>query len=92
MKIILVAILLIIGIAFAVRDYQDGHLCDAIFAAEGGLKAKYLYGITSVPYSNIKDARQICMNTIRNQRTRHRKHKCGLTYIECLAKRYCPYD
>ncbi len=70
--------------------YTDNQIADAIFKAEGGYKATYLYGIRSVKYSDEADARRICKNTIRNQRRRHDNHDCGLTFIECLSKRYCP--
>ena len=92
MRLLLCIIVLGLVLLFVTRGIRDQELCNAIFIAEGGLEAKYLYGITSVPYDDIKEAREICLRTIRNQKKRHRAHECGLTYLECLAKRYCPYD
>lgn len=69
--------------------YVD-KLVDAIFQAEGGYKADYLYGIRSVSYRDEAEARRICMNTVVNQVKRHSAHDCGLSYFECLANRYAP--
>jgi len=71
-------------------SFTNEEIANAIFKAEGGYKATYLYGIRSVPYEDEAEARRICLNTIRNQRKRHANHECDLTYLECLAKRYCP--
>jgi len=68
----------------------DEGLADAIFKAEGGHKATWLYGIKSVSYTDEADARRICLNTIRNHRKRHAKHTCGVEFVECLGNRYCP--
>ena len=70
--------------------YSDEKIADAIWLAEGSEKAKFTYGIRSISYKNKAEARQICLNTIRNQRKRHSRHNCGKTYLECLAERYCP--
>ena len=51
----------------------DENLADAIFKAEGGYKATYLYGIVSVPYKDEAEARQICINTINNNKKRFEK-------------------
>ncbi len=75
--------------AFAI-NYTNEEIADAIFKAEGGMKAQYWYGIRSVKYDSLKEARKICLNTIRNQRKRHSKHNCELTYLECLHNRYAP--
>lgn len=72
--------------------YTDIEICDAIFRAEGSYKATYLYGIRSMKYKDEADARQICLNTIRNNRRRFAEygHKQYSTYLEFLASRYCP--
>ena len=70
--------------------YSPSEIADAIFWAEGGYKAKYYYGIVSVKYNDIHEARQICLNTIKNHYKRHLRHDCGLDYLVCLSKRYCP--
>ena len=71
---------------------SDEQIVNAIFKAEGGYKATYLYGIRSVKYKDEADARQICLNTIRNNRKRYADYgyKTYDTYLEFLASRYCP--
>ena len=70
--------------------YTDEQLANAIFKAEGGYKARYLYGIVSVKYSNEAEARRICLNTIRNNRARFENQEKFDDYLEFLASRYCP--
>jgi hypothetical protein len=75
-----------------VKGYSDAQYCQAIFKAEGGFKAKYLYGIRSVPYNGIREAKQICLKTIRHNRKRYLQygHKRYKTFIQFLASVYCP--
>jgi len=87
--ILMAAFLLISNFAFA---YTDQELADAIFKAEGGYKAKYLYGIRSVKYRDEQEARQICLNTIRNNRIRFRQQNKYDDYLEFLASRYAPLN
>lgn len=68
------------------------RLADAIFLAEGGYHATYLYGIRSVPYKSIEDARRICINTIKNNLKRFKKQDKYDDYLEFLASRYCPVN
>ena len=75
-------------------EIDDIRLCNAIYKAEGGSSATYLYGIRSVRYGSEQEARRICLNTIRNNHKRyadygHKKHD---TYLEFLASRYCPLN
>lgn len=74
------------------EHYTDDEFADAIFEAEGGEKAKYLYGIMSVRYKGEADARRICLNTIRDNRKRYAEygHKEYPTFLEFLASRYAP--
>lgn len=74
------------------ENWTNNQIATAIFYAEGGYKAQYLYGIRSVKYTNINDARKICLNTIRNNRKRYIQYgyKKYNTYLEFLASRYCP--
>ncbi|MFA5298149.1 MAG: hypothetical protein WC389_08085 [Lutibacter sp.] len=75
----------------AIADIPDNNdLADAIFQAEGGYKAEYLYGIRSVKYKDEADARRICLNTIRNNKVRFLKQDKYKDYLEFLANRYCP--
>lgn len=65
---------------------------DAIFKAEGGYKAQYLYGIRSVKYKDEAEARKICKNTVYNTLVKYRETRCqtGYSDLECIARRYCP--
>ncbi len=90
MQTLIKSIILLLFLPSLAYAWSDSELCQAIFQAEGGLKAQYAYGIRSVRYKDLAEARRICLNTIHNQRIRHNKHSCGLSYLECLANRYCP--
>ena len=72
------------------QDYTDEQIVNAIYHAEGGAKATFAYGIRSVPYRDIKEARRICFNTVRNNRKRFAKQGKYTDYIEFLGSRYCP--
>lgn len=76
------------------REHTNTEIVDAIFHAEGGVKAKYKYGIRSVKYADEKEARKICFNTVRNNRKRFADygHKKYSTFIEFLGSRYCPTE
>lgn len=90
--IILVCMVSFSSFSFAEPTYTDQEIVNAIYRAEGGENAQYLYGIRSVKYDNANEARQICFNTVRNQRKRHKAHTCNLSFLECLARRYCPIN
>jgi len=72
------------------QDIDVERLADAIWLAEGGLKAEYAYGIRSIKYNDIDHARQICINTIKNNIKRFQKQTEYKDYLEFLASRYCP--
>jgi hypothetical protein len=74
------------------QDWSDEEIVNAIYQAEGGAKAQYLYGIRSVKYESPEEARRICFNTVRNNRKRFADYgnKNFKTYLEFLASRYCP--
>lgn len=71
---------------------EENKLADAIYLAEGGKKAQYPYGITSIVCSSDKECRRICINTIRNNKVRYNNYGYlhYSTYLEFLASRYCP--
>ena len=71
-------------------DYSNDEIADAIYKAEGGSKAKIAYGILSVKVKDAQEARQVCINTIRNNRVRFANQNKFTDYIEFLASRYCP--
>lgn len=89
-----IAILVLLAIFFLsmarAEEYSDEQIVNAIYHAEGGAKASFAYGIRSIPYRNIKDARRICFNTVRNNRKRFIKQNKYSDYLEFLASRYCP--
>ncbi|KKM13437.1 hypothetical protein LCGC14_1716180 [marine sediment metagenome] len=71
-------------------SHDDYRLARAIYFAEGGLRADYLFGIRSVNYDTPREAWEICLRTIANQRIRHAEHTHPISYLDCLAKRYAP--
>ncbi len=71
-------------------SFSNEQIVNAIFYAEGGYKAEYLYGIRSIPYKDIAEARQICLNTVRNNRKRFAQQTKYTDFIEFLGSRYCP--
>lgn len=87
--ILFILFILIHSICWA-GTFTDTQLCNAIFLAEGGYKAQYLYGIRSVHYKDETEARKICLNTIRNNRKRFLNQTKYKDYLEFLANRYCP--
>ena len=88
-----ITLILILG-AFCLTCWgaADEEIAQAIYKSEGGLLASKPYGILSVPCDSKESCKVICLNTIRNQRVRHSDHDCGLSYMECLAKRYSPVE
>ena len=88
----IISFFIISALSTSAFAYTDIQYADAIFKAEGGRKAKYLYGIRSVKYKDEAGARRICLNTIRNNRRRFAEygHKEYKTFIEFLGSRYCP--
>ena len=88
-----VILLCLVGSTHA-EEINNEKLADAIFLAEGGYNAEYLYGIRSVNYDTEQEARRICLNTIKNNRKRFAEYgyKNYKTYLEFLASRYCPID
>jgi hypothetical protein len=76
------------------QDYTDKQIVEAIFKAEGGYKAQYLFGIRSVSYNSFEEAEKICYNTVRNNRKRYKDYgyKNYNTFLEFLASRYAPLN
>ncbi len=86
----LMAVAFVLMMANGAWAYTDTEIVNAIYKAEGGAKAQYAYGIRSVKYSDINEARRICFNTVRNNRVRFAKQNKYSDYIEFLGSRYCP--
>jgi len=74
----------------SIYAFTDSELADAIFKAEGGYKAQYLYGIRSVSYKTEVEARKICLNTIRNNKKRFLQQTEYKDYLDFFSSRYCP--
>ena len=70
------------------KEYTDTEIVNAIRKAEG----TWTYGIKSIKCSTTAECRQICFNTVRNNRKRFAKygHKDHPDFISFLASRYCP--
>lgn len=67
------------------------RVVDAIYVIEGGQRAKVAYGICSVKVSSAVEARQVCLNTVRNNYRRWKNHKGPQeSFRSFLGKRYCP--
>ena len=73
-------------------NWTDNEIADAIYLAEGGEKASSPFGILSVKCEGYDACRQICLNTIRNNRRRYAEwgYKEHATYLEFLWHRYAP--
>lgn len=82
--------LLIFHSACFAKEWTDVQIVNAIFLAEGGYKARYLYGIRSLPYKDEQEARQICFNTVHNNRKRFKRQTQYQDFLEFLGSRYCP--
>jgi len=85
-------LLLVCLLALSAFAYTDEQIADAIYLAEGGAKAKVPFGILSVKCEGYDDCRQVCLNTIRNNRKRYADYgyKQYDTYLEFLWHRYAP--
>ena len=68
------------------------RMVSAIYGAEGGARATYAYGIRSVKYSSVEDARRICLRSVQNNLARW--HKAGEPgdFVSYMATRYCPLE
>lgn len=74
------------------EDYTNDEIANAIYKAEGSEKASKPFGILSVECNGYDECRQICLNTIKNQRIRHAKHNCGKDFFVCFRNRYAPLE
>lgn len=85
-------LILLLVCTTASADIDLDRWADAIFKAEGGYNAQYLYGIRSVSYKDEKEAREICKRTVYNTLVKYRSTRCkpGDSDLECMARRYCP--
>lgn len=77
-----------------VKGYSNEQICNAIEKAENGnnKNPKYPYGIHSVKCESKEACRQVCINTVRNNRKRYAANEDNgkITFIEFLGSRFCP--
>ena len=73
-------------------DIDNELIADAIYRAEGGAKASVPYGVLSVKVKDEVEARQVCLNTIRNTKKRWEKAGKPDDFITFLGRRYCPVN
>lgn len=73
------------------QAFTDEQYVNAIYHAEG-IHAKYAYGIRSVHYNSLQEARKICLRTVKHCRERYREFgfKEYPQFIEFLQSVYCP--
>lgn len=71
-------------------NFSDEQIVKAIYQAEGASRATFAYGIRSIKYSTISEARRICFNSVRNGRKRWIKAGCPYDLITFIGLRYCP--
>lgn len=85
-----IGVILFLLIASTCHAYTDTQIVDAIYKAEGGSQATYLYGIRSVKYDSPEEARRICLNSVRNNIKRWEKAAKPEDFITFMSRRYCP--
>ena len=81
---LLAGLLYHVGFAHAEPDYEA--LSIAIRKVEGSAS----YGIKSVPFSSISEAKAICIRTCRHKYAQWLKSGTKRPYLMYLADRYCP--
>ena len=94
-KIILITLIwiLFVGCFIAYADEYDANkICDAIYIIEGREEANQLYGINPqyIICDSEKECREICINSVENNKIRFKNQKGEEDYLIFLAKRYCP--
>lgn len=65
-------------------------LADAIYRQEGGDKSRHPYGVMSIKPKDKADARQIAINTAKNNYKRWQQAGEPGAYLDFLANRYVP--
>ena len=95
MRILLSIIILLLvagSVAYAEEYYTNEAIAEAIFWSEGGYHTQWPYGIKSVYCKGIKECKEVCLNTIKNNRLRYAEYgyKEYKDYLSFLASRYCP--
>ena len=92
--VVSVCLLLAGFLLFAVAAFgepSDSALADAIYRAEGGVRAQYPYGVRSIDtHGDAAYARRITLNSIRNNRRRWETAGNPGSFLEFMARRWAP--
>ena len=72
------------------HEIEAERVADAIYRAEVGARAKVAYGVLSVKVRNAQEARQVCLNSIRNSRKRWERVGQPGDWLAYFASRWCP--
>ena len=90
-------LILLLAVLFAAQLQAtsiDPHYADklvrCIYQVEGGSRAKSPYGILSVKVKD-KEARKVCLNTVRNNWRRWQKAGHPGEFVDALGDVYCPF-
>lgn len=86
----LLSLMLVISCFGQLSSHDENKIADAIYQIEGGKSTKYPYGIKSIRTRGDNHARQICLNTIRNNFERWQNQRAQNNYFYFLADKYCP--
>ena len=92
MVVAVVSMMLLLETLLFAEEVNINKMVDAIFMAEGGYKATYLYGIRSISYKDEAEARQICYNSVRNNIKRWKNAGKPEGFISFMSRRYCPIN
>ena len=74
------------------EEIDVNRMVNAIWRAEGAEKATYAYGIKSVKYDTLAEARKICENSVRNNIKRWEKAGKPDDFISYMGRRFCPAE
>ncbi|MDE2097581.1 MAG: hypothetical protein KGL39_10070 [Patescibacteria group bacterium] len=91
-RIITILLFCLSANAMELSPIQVATIRNAIYWSEGGSKAKYAYGVKSVPYRNLDEAKRICDRSIRNNYARWLTSGRTNDFIAFFSRRYCPLD
>jgi len=70
----------------------ENDLVHAIYVTEGGAKARKPYGVLSVYTKDREHARQITIQSIRNNWARWQHAGAKGSFVSFMGKRWCPDD
>lgn len=94
MKTLVFILLAASGLACEIPDKLNDQfvncMATAIYKAEGGKKARAPYGILSIKTNSEAEARQITINSIRNNWRRWEKAGKPASFVDFMANRWCP--